>query len=77
MITLNKHMVVDSIGEEINDEDLVFELTFRPYEAASSQEKTLIVTQMTIADVIEKEGLENCLHVVPVGFGKEYKEAIK
>lgn len=77
MVIPKKDEVRDSTGEVINDEDLVFEITVRPYESNSSQKSTLIVTQMTIADVIEKHGLKHCIHTVPVAFGKEYKEGLK
>lgn len=68
--------IKDSFEETIWDEDLVFELTIRPTESGIGQETTLILTQLSLADAIEQHGLENCSHVVPIAWGKEYMEMI-
>lgn len=68
--------IKDSFDATIWDEDLVFELTVRPAESGVAQESTLVLTQLSLADAIEQYGLENCAHVVPIAWGKTYKEMI-
>ncbi|MCO8286652.1 hypothetical protein [Tetragenococcus halophilus] len=71
-----KHYYTDT-GVLIDDVDLIFELTYRPYEATQGQERTYIVSQQDIADVIENNGLEHLQHVEPIAFGKEYIEMLQ
>lgn len=75
--------ITDSFGDQIEDEDTVFELTFTLYEPdfelgeIVSQEVTRIVTQLNIADCIEENESKSLKHIEFVGFGKQYKEMEK
>jgi predicted RNA-binding protein with TRAM domain len=75
--------VLDSFGDQIDDEDAVFELTFTLYEPdfemgeIVAQEITRIVTQLNIADCIEENESKSLKHIEFVGFGKQYKEMEK
>ena len=75
-----KKVIVDSIGEPIDDVDGVFELTFihngycEQTGVFESGETCLIVTQMNIVDAIEEYDAEFLKSIVYVGTGKYYKE---
>ncbi|MDT2708111.1 hypothetical protein P7E05_05845 [Enterococcus gallinarum] len=75
--------ITDSFGDQIEDEDAVFELTFTQYEPdfelgeIIAQEITRIVTQLNIADCIEENESKSLKHIEFVGFGKQYKEMEK
>lgn len=71
-----KHYYTDT-GVLIDDVDLIFELTYSPCEATQGQERTYIVSQQDIADVIENNGLEHLQYVEPIAFGKEYIEMLQ
>ena len=75
--------IVDSMGEPIDDEDGVFELTFihngycEQTGVFESGEKYLIVTQINLVDVIQKYDPEYLKKIEYMGLGKQYKESVK
>lgn len=78
---LEPEIIKDSLGEIINDEDGVFELTFIhngycEYTGVfESGETCLIVTQMNIVDAIEEYGADMLKHIEFIGSGTYYKKA--
>lgn len=76
-------VIIDSLGEPIDDVDGVFELTFihngycEQTGVFESGEKYLIVTQMSIVDVIQKYNPELLKNIEYLGTGKQYKESVK
>lgn len=76
-------VIVDSLGEPIDDEDGVFELTFihngycEQTGVFESCETCLIVTQMNIVDAIEEYDAEFLKNIEYIGTGKYYKESMR
>lgn len=76
-------VIMDSMGDPIDDVDGVFELTFihngycEETGVFESGETCLIVTQMNIVDAIEEYDAEFLKSIVYVGTGKYYKESMR
>ena len=75
-------VVMDSLGEPIEDTDGVFELTFihngycEHTGVFESGETCLIVTQMNIVDAIEEYGADMLKHIEFIGSGTYYKKVV-
>ncbi|MGX7133117.1 hypothetical protein [Enterococcus songbeiensis] len=76
-------VITDFFGDEIYEEDGVFEVTFEHWEVnselwtAETNEHSEIATQANIVDLIEEFGADNLKHIEFVGLGKEYMEVVK
>ncbi len=78
-----KKVVMDSMGDPIDDVDGVFELTFIHNDYCEqtgvfeSGETCLIVTQMNIVDAIDEYDAEFLKNIEYIGTGKYYKESMR